>query len=141
VVDAIFVRKAARGNLWFSREGLYKCIDFVEQKTRQSGWHYSGELDLIFVSVGETWGIDWTKIAYVDVATLIRQDVYPSVQRLMPDIIAEFRRDPPTNISAVYNSVVRLPLIKQYTISSAKALAKDAPKIILDAVKLYVGTS
>jgi hypothetical protein len=129
------VRDLPRGmKLWFSREGLFECADLIIEKTDRR-WSYSGQLNLIFVSVGEQLGIDWGGIAAVDVGALVHHQIYASADQFMFEFISAFKgRHRPSNVPGLYRELVKLPTIKKYAGSAASA----APRIIMDALKLVV---
>jgi hypothetical protein len=117
--------------LWFSRKGMYNCVEFVRKKTNNK-WHPSGEFDLIFLEVGEMLGVSWHGLAAIDVGMLIRNGIYPNVQRFMFELIAKFKDSHPSSVQKVYRDLNTLPTIWSYAGEAARA----TPKIIVDALKL-----
>jgi hypothetical protein len=133
VPDAIEVRKLHDPymTLWFSRKGMYECVEFVRKKAKNK-WHPSGEFDLLFLEVGPQLGIAWNQLAAIDVGMLIRQEIYPDAQRFMHELIAKFKDNQPAGVQEVYRDLKTLPTIKKHVGEAARA----APKVIMDALKL-----
>lgn len=130
--DAIKVRKLNGAmTLWFSRKGMYDCVEFVSKKT-SGEWHPSGEFDLIFLEIGEQLGVGWHRLAAIDVGMLIRGKVYPTVERFMFELIATFKGNRPSDVQKLYRDLKTLPTIWKH---AGKAVGAT-PKIIVDALKL-----
>jgi hypothetical protein len=133
----IEVRKLDNSNmtLWFSREGMYECVEFVREKT-ENKWHPSGEFDLLFLEVGQQLGIGWHQLAAIDVGMLIREKIYPDAQRFMHELIAKFKGNRPSDVQRVYRDLTTLPTIRKYAGEAARA----APKVIIDAALKLITT-
>jgi hypothetical protein len=122
--------------LWFSTDGMYECVDFVSKKTARK-WQPSGGFDLLFLKHWELLGIDWQRLAAIDVGMLVRDGIYPDANGFMHKVIAKFKDDrrPYTDVDKLYWDLKTIPTIKEH----AGKVALELSKMVIEAAfKLIV---